>query len=150
MCLGIPGKVTEVYGAEGLQMGMVDFGGVRREVCLAYVADEVEAGDYVIVHTGFALSVLDEEEAQKTLALWDDMVAAAAAAGVCSAGAEALMAGVIPTMAGFSRARATSVCPKTSWYLTFFTAGAVGAGGEGGASLLRAASGFFCSSLLMA
>ena len=43
MCLGIPGKVTEVYGAEGLQMGMVDFGGVRREVCLAYVADEVQA-----------------------------------------------------------------------------------------------------------
>jgi len=73
MCLGIPGKVTEVYGAEGLQMGMVDFGGVRREVCLAYVADEVEAGDYVIVHVGFAISKVDEDEARRTFKLLEEI-----------------------------------------------------------------------------
>ncbi len=73
MCLGSPGKVTEVYGAEGLQMGMVDFGGVRREVCLAYVADEVEAGDYVIVHVGFAISKVDEDEARRTFKLLEEI-----------------------------------------------------------------------------
>ena len=73
MCLGIPGKVTEVYGSEGLQMGMVDFGGVRREVCLAYVADEVETGDYVIVHVGFAISRVDEEEARRTFKLLEEL-----------------------------------------------------------------------------
>ena len=46
--------------------GTVDFGGVRREVCLAYVADQVELGDYVVVHVGFAISRVDEEEARKT------------------------------------------------------------------------------------
>jgi len=66
MCLGIPGRVVEMYGAEGLPMGIVDFGGVRREVCLAYVADEVEVGSYAIVHVGFAISLVDEEEAVRT------------------------------------------------------------------------------------
>lgn len=73
MCLGIPGKLTEMYGSEGLQMGMVDFGGVRREVCLAYVADEVQAGDYVIVHVGFAISKVDEEEARRTFKLLEEI-----------------------------------------------------------------------------
>jgi hydrogenase expression/formation protein HypC len=73
MCLGIPGKLTEIYGSEGLQMGMVDFGGVRREVCLAYVAGEVEAGDYVIVHVGFAISKVDEEEARRTFELLEEI-----------------------------------------------------------------------------
>ncbi|MEJ2483577.1 MAG: HypC/HybG/HupF family hydrogenase formation chaperone [Gemmatimonadota bacterium] len=66
MCLGIPGKIVEIYGTEGLPMGVVDFGGVRREVCLAYVADDVEPGDYAIVHVGFAISLVDEEEALRT------------------------------------------------------------------------------------
>ena len=66
MCLGIPGKIVEMYGTEGLPMGVVDFGGVRREVCLAYVADEVEVGNYAIVHVGFAISLVDEEEALRT------------------------------------------------------------------------------------
>ena len=66
MCLGIPGKIVEMYGTEGLPMGVVDFGGVRREVCLAYVADEVKPGDYAIVHVGFAISLVDEEEAHRT------------------------------------------------------------------------------------
>jgi len=66
MCLGIPGKVTEIRDEGGLAMGKVDFGGVRKEACLAYLP-EVEVGDYVIVHVGFAISRVDEEEALKTL-----------------------------------------------------------------------------------
>ena len=66
MCLGIPGKVVEIDDAGPLRMARVDFGGVRKEACLAYLP-EVVLGDYVIVHVGFAISQLDEEEAQKTL-----------------------------------------------------------------------------------
>jgi hydrogenase expression/formation protein HypC len=66
MCLGIPGKVTEIRDEAGLAMGKVDFGGVRKDACLAYLP-EVEVGDYVIVHVGFAISRVDEEEALKTL-----------------------------------------------------------------------------------
>jgi len=54
-------------------MGTVDFGGVRREVCLAYVADEVNPGDYVIVHVGFAISKVDEDEARRTFELLKEM-----------------------------------------------------------------------------
>jgi len=67
MCLGIPGRIVDVRNDAGLPMGVVDFGGVSREVCLAYVADEVAVGDYVIVHVGFALTRVDEEEAHRTL-----------------------------------------------------------------------------------
>jgi hydrogenase expression/formation protein HypC len=73
MCLGIPGRITDVYPSDGLSMGTVDFGGVRREVCLAYVADEVKPGDYVIVHVGFAISKVDEEEARKTFELLEEL-----------------------------------------------------------------------------
>jgi len=76
MCLGIPGRVTEIRDDAGLPMGRVDFGGVRKEACLAYVP-EVQVGDYVIVHVGFAISRVDEEEALKTLeilATMGDMV----------------------------------------------------------------------------
>jgi hydrogenase expression/formation protein HypC len=66
MCLGIPGRIVEIHNDRGLPMGVVDFGGVRREVCLAYVADEVQPGDYAIVHVGFAISKVDEEEARRT------------------------------------------------------------------------------------
>ena len=66
MCLGIPGRIIELHRDRGLAMGMVDFGGVRRDVCLAYVQDEVEIGDYVIVHVGFAISKVDEAEAKRT------------------------------------------------------------------------------------
>ncbi len=66
MCLGIPGKIVEIRDDEGLTMGVVDFGGVKREVCLAYVVDEVSVGDYAIVHVGFALSIVDEAEAMRT------------------------------------------------------------------------------------
>jgi hydrogenase expression/formation protein HypC len=66
MCLGIPGRIVEIHSDRGLPMGMMDFGGVRREVCLAYVADQVRPGDYAIVHVGFAISRVDEEEARRT------------------------------------------------------------------------------------
>ena len=66
MCLGIPGRIVELHGDTGLTMGIVDFGGVRREVCLAYVQDEAAVGTYVIVHVGFAISTVDEAEAQRT------------------------------------------------------------------------------------
>jgi hydrogenase expression/formation protein HypC len=68
MCLGIPGKITAIVEEEGVRMGKVDFGGVSRQVCLVYVPDAQE-GQYVIVHAGFAISLLDEHEAQQTLAL---------------------------------------------------------------------------------
>jgi hydrogenase expression/formation protein HypC len=66
MCLGIPGRVVEVHDDRGLAMGIVDFGGVRREVCLAYIADQVRPGDYALVHVGFAISRIDEDEARRT------------------------------------------------------------------------------------
>jgi hydrogenase expression/formation protein HypC len=73
VCLGIPGKVIEIYEANGLRMGKVDFGGgVIREACLAYVP-EVVLGDYTIIHVGFAISRIDEEEAFETLALLAEM-----------------------------------------------------------------------------
>ncbi len=66
MCLAVPGKIIEIYEAGGLKMGKLDYGGVVREACLAYVP-EAEVGQYAIIHVGFALSVLDEDEALKTL-----------------------------------------------------------------------------------
>ena len=64
MCLGIPGKVIEKYGDPAMPMSKVDFGGVQKEVCLAYTPEAV-VGDYVIVHVGFAISRIDEQEAQE-------------------------------------------------------------------------------------
>ena len=68
MCLGIPGKITGLLDGGLLRMGTVDFEGVSQEVCLAYVPEAVP-GDYVLVHAGFALAQLNEEEAQETLAV---------------------------------------------------------------------------------
>ncbi|MGO8756573.1 MAG: HypC/HybG/HupF family hydrogenase formation chaperone [Terracidiphilus sp.] len=67
MCLAIPGKVEEITSDGTIRMGRVNFGGVVKNVCLDYVP-EVEVGDYTIVHVGFALSKIDEETAQQTLA----------------------------------------------------------------------------------
>lgn len=69
MCLGVPGQVERVWEADGTRMATVDFGGVRKEVCLAYVP-EVEVGDWTIVHVGFALTKLDEASARETLELF--------------------------------------------------------------------------------
>jgi hydrogenase expression/formation protein HypC len=65
MCLAIPGKVVETFARGGMQMARVQFGGVAREACLEYVP-ETRVGEYVLVHVGFALSRVDEEEAQRT------------------------------------------------------------------------------------
>ena len=72
MCLGIPGRVVEIRDDAGLPMGKVDFGGVRKDACLAYIP-EVQLGDYVIIHVGFAISRVDEEEALKTLEILASM-----------------------------------------------------------------------------
>lgn len=72
MCLAVPGQVVSIAGDDPLfRTGKVNFGGVMREVSLAYVP-EVQIGDYVIVHVGFALSKVDETAAQQTL---DDLAA---------------------------------------------------------------------------
>ncbi|MEW5941917.1 MAG: HypC/HybG/HupF family hydrogenase formation chaperone, partial [Chloroflexota bacterium] len=68
MCLGVPGKIVEIYEQDGLKMARVDFGGVTRETCLEYVP-EAKVGEYCIIHVGFALNLLSEQEAQETLAL---------------------------------------------------------------------------------
>ena len=68
MCLGVPARVVETQEGGLMRMGKVDFGGITREICLAYVP-EADVGDYVIVHAGFAISRVHEAEAQETLAL---------------------------------------------------------------------------------
>jgi hydrogenase expression/formation protein HypC len=68
MCLGVPGKITTIYETNGMTMGVVDFGGVQRETCLDFVP-EATVGDYTVIHVGFAISLLSEEEALKTLDL---------------------------------------------------------------------------------
>jgi hydrogenase expression/formation protein HypC len=66
MCLAVPGKIVTIVAEEnlGLRRGKVDFGGIRKEVCLDYTP-EAGVGDYVLVHVGFALTVVDEQEAQR-------------------------------------------------------------------------------------
>ena len=66
MCLAVPGRVVEITGEGELRMGKVDFSGVQRQACLAYVP-EVVLGDYVLVHVGFAISTVDEAEAAQVL-----------------------------------------------------------------------------------
>jgi hydrogenase expression/formation protein HypC len=64
MCLGVPGQIVETYEKDGLPMARVSFAGIIKEACLAYVP-ETQVGDYVLVHVGFALSRIDEQEAQE-------------------------------------------------------------------------------------
>jgi hydrogenase expression/formation protein HypC len=70
MCLAIPGRVVEIYEVDGLKMGVIDFSGALNRTCLEYVP-ETTVGEYVIVHAGFAISVLNEEEASKSLQVWE-------------------------------------------------------------------------------
>ncbi|MFW6171604.1 MAG: HypC/HybG/HupF family hydrogenase formation chaperone [Planctomycetota bacterium] len=75
MCLGIPGKVLEIVPSEqegAMRMGKVEFGGIAKDICLAYLPD-VEVGDYVLVHVGFAISRLDEEEAAEIFSYIEQM-----------------------------------------------------------------------------
>ncbi len=68
MCLGIPAKVIELYEKDGMKMARVDFGGAIKEACMEYLP-EVKVGDYTIIHVGFGLSILDEQEALETMEL---------------------------------------------------------------------------------
>jgi hydrogenase expression/formation protein HypC len=72
MCLGIPGKVVETYRENDVLMGKVDFSGICKRVCLEHVP-EVRPGEYVLVHVGFALSRLDEQEAGQVFAFLEEM-----------------------------------------------------------------------------
>jgi hydrogenase expression/formation protein HypC len=72
MCLAIPGKVLEIDTTVQPMMGKVSFGGVKKEICLELVP-EVRVGDYVIVHVGFALNIVNEEEALETLKMLEQM-----------------------------------------------------------------------------
>ena len=72
MCLGIPGKIIEIWEESGTRMATVDFGGTTKKVCLAYLPD-LDIGEYTIVHAGFALTRLDEESANNTLKMFADM-----------------------------------------------------------------------------
>ena len=72
MCLGIPGKIVEAYERHGLQMAKVQFGGIVREACLQYVP-EAQIGEYVVVHVGFAISRLNEEEAMRAYQLLEEL-----------------------------------------------------------------------------
>ncbi len=73
MCLAIPGEIIEIVGDDPLtRMARVSFGGVVREASLAYVP-EAKPGDYVLVHAGFALQTVDEEEARRTLELFEQL-----------------------------------------------------------------------------
>lgn len=72
MCLAVPAKVIELYETNGMKMARVDFGGVIKEACMEYLP-EVKLGDYTIIHVGFGLSILDEQEAMETLALLEQI-----------------------------------------------------------------------------
>ena len=66
MCLGVPGKIVEIYPKDNMRMCKIDFGGTTREACLDFVP-EAQIDDYTVIHVGFAISLLSEEEAHKTL-----------------------------------------------------------------------------------
>lgn len=73
MCLGVPGQIVEIKeDPTGMNMARVSFGGIVKEVCLAYTP-EVEVGDYVVVHVGFAISTIDEDEAHKVFQFLEEM-----------------------------------------------------------------------------
>ncbi len=72
MCLAIPGKISGLHENAGVPMAKVDFGGITRDACMSYLPDAV-VGDYVLVHVGFAISKLDEEEAARTYQYLSEM-----------------------------------------------------------------------------
>jgi hydrogenase expression/formation protein HypC len=72
MCLAIPGKVAQIFEQDGIRSGRIQFGGISRQACLDFVP-EAKEGDYVMVHVGFAISVVDRDEAERTYALLERM-----------------------------------------------------------------------------
>lgn len=81
MCLAVPGKIIEIYEKQDLKMAKVDFSGVTREACIEHVP-EAEVGDYAIIHVGFAISLLSEEEAQESIDLIREILEAGEMGGV--------------------------------------------------------------------
>ncbi len=73
MCLAIPGKVVAISDENGMKMGDVDVNGSLTRACLEYVP-EIQVGQYTIVHAGFALKIIDEDEAAESLKLWDELL----------------------------------------------------------------------------
>lgn len=74
MCLGIPGKVIELYTANGMKMAKIDFSGVVKEACMEYLP-EIKIGDYTLIHVGFGLSIIDEKEALETMEMLNQIAA---------------------------------------------------------------------------
>ena len=73
MCLAVPGQVREIYDdVAGIRMGRVNFGGIEKDVCLAYMPD-LSVGDYTVVHVGFAITKVDEDAARKTLEMFREL-----------------------------------------------------------------------------
>mgnify|MGYP001317753026 CR=1 FL=1 len=72
MCLGIPGQIRKIYEHHGLRMAIVDFGGIGKEVCLAYLPEAV-VGEYALIHAGFAITLVDQESARETLQMFLEM-----------------------------------------------------------------------------
>jgi hydrogenase expression/formation protein HypC len=72
MCLAVPGKITKVYEKDDIQMGTIDFDGITKEICLAYVPD-IKIGEYALVHVGFAMQRLDEKSALETLQMFREL-----------------------------------------------------------------------------
>lgn len=72
MCLAVPGKIVETREERGTKMATIDFDGIRKDICLAYLPD-IEVGDYAIVHVGFAISKVDEASALETLQMFRDL-----------------------------------------------------------------------------
>jgi len=72
MCLAVPGKITEIHNTGIMRMAIIDFGGVTREACIEALP-EAKVGDWTIVHAGFALSLLSEDEARQTLDLLNEI-----------------------------------------------------------------------------
>ncbi len=81
MCLAIPGRVLEIYEENGLKMGRIDYAGTINKACLEYVS-EIKVDQYAIVHAGFAISIINEEEAQKTYEIWNELIQSAAEEGL--------------------------------------------------------------------
>ena len=73
MCLAIPGKLIELTTENGLKMGIIDVNGSKTRACLEYVPN-IKVGQYTIVHAGFALKIIDEEEAAESLKLWQELI----------------------------------------------------------------------------
>jgi hydrogenase expression/formation protein HypC len=72
MCLAVPGKIVDIRDERGTRMATIDFDGIRKDICLAYLPD-IGVGDYAIVHVGFAISQIDEESAKETLAMFKEL-----------------------------------------------------------------------------